>query len=169
MDDPTPTDHNRLGRDPAHSTALDVTALEVVSAYCDAWLAGDAMAVVALYHDDLTLTWPGRHHLAGVHRGREASIEALLALGALADREPVEIVDLLAGRAGAIAVVRERWTRPTADAEAAGGPASIEITRALDYTVIDGRLATCRVFELDQPAIDDWLGEAVHCHTLSGQ
>ncbi|MEO1057200.1 MAG: nuclear transport factor 2 family protein [Actinomycetota bacterium] len=124
----------------------------VVRAYCDAWLAGDVMAVLAMYHDDLTLMWPGRHPLAGTYQGVSTAVEALLALDAATNRVPVEVIDVLGGAHGAVAIVRERWSRGDHD--------SIEVQRALHYTVRDGRLHTCRVFEFDQPSIDDWLAAA---------
>jgi len=31
------------------------------------------------------------------------------------------------------------------------------VTRALDFTVLDDKLHSCRIFEYNQPAIDDWL------------
>ncbi len=123
----------------------------VVRAYCDAWMAGDVMAVLALYHDDLTLMWPGRHRLAGTYEGMAAALDALLELDAATNRVPVEVVDVLDGEHGAAAIVRERWCRDGA---------SIEVLRALHYTVLEGRLRTCRVFECDQPAIDEWLSAA---------
>ena len=132
--------------------------VSVVRRYCEAWMAGDTVTVVATYHDHLTLTWPGRHRLAGTHVGQQASIEALLNLQAATNREPVEIVDVMAGEHGVIAVVRERRGRVRDNGE----PESIEVTRALDFTVRDAKLATCRIFELDQPAIDDWLGADDH-------
>ncbi len=132
--------------------AGSVDPVDVVRTYCDAWLAGDVMAVLALYHEDLTLHWPGRHPWAGTHRGRDASVAALLELGEATGRTPVEVVDVLGGDDGVVAVVRERWSRGDgATAE------TIDLLRALHYTVVDGRLHTCRVFEFDQPAIDDWL------------
>jgi len=132
---------------------VDPSPAEVVRAYCDAWMAGDVVAVVDFYHDDLTLHWPGRHRFAGTYSGQQASIEALLVLQGVTNRQPFEIVDVLASDGGAVAVVRERWSNDSGAAE----PSSIEITRALHFTVLDAKLHTCRIFEFDQPLIDDWL------------
>lgn len=129
-----------------------MNATDVVRAYCDAWSRGDAMGVLSLYHDDLTLEWPGRHALAGVYSGQAAAVDALLELQAITNRSPVELVDVLVGEHSVMAVVRERWI-----AEDDDGSATIEVTRGLDYTVVEGKLHTCRVFEMDQPAIDDWI------------
>ncbi len=129
------------------------TATQVVCNYGEAWAAGDATTVLSLYHQDLTLDWPGRHRLAGVHAGQAAAVEALLDLQAVTNRRPVEIVDVLAGEHSVIMVVRERWTTNPDDPDAA----SIEVSRALDFTVLDGRLRSCRIFEADQPSVDDWI------------
>ncbi len=127
---------------------LDDRAVSVVSGYCDAWLAGDKMSILSFYHPDLTLHWPGRHHLAGVHQGHGPSISALIALQAITNRIPLRIVEVLAGRASVMVVVIERWS--DTDRE-------IELKRGLEFTVRDDKLHTCRLYETDQPAIDDWI------------
>lgn len=127
--------------------------IEVVRAYCDAWVAGDTTTVLSLYHHDLTLHWPGRHRLAGTHVGQEASIEALLALQAATNRVPVEILDVLAGANGVMVTVRERWSGE----DVAGRERTLEHARAFEYTIADGQLRTCRVYETAQHEIDDWL------------
>lgn len=128
-------------------------ATAVVRAYCDAWLAGDTATVLSLYHDDLTLVWPGRHRFAGVHEGQAAAIEALLGLQAATNRRPVEVLDLMTGHAAVMVTVIERWTRDEDEST------SIEITRGLEYTVVDGKLRTCRLYETDQPAVEEWLAD----------
>lgn len=128
-----------------------VAPADVVRTYCDAWMRGDALAVLALYHDELTLEWPGRHRLAGVHTGQAAAIDALLALQAITNRLPLAIIDVLVGAHSVMALVRERWTGDD------GEVASIELVRGLDYTVVDGHLHTCRILESDQRAVDDWI------------
>ena len=126
----------------------------VVKEYCDAWMAGDAMAVVSMYHDDLTLTWPGLHYLAGVHEGQTASIEALLSLQALTNRVPIQIADIAAGERSVVAIAIERWTDPADES------VTLDVRRALEFTVADSKLRTCRIYETDQPAIDEWIARA---------
>lgn len=135
-------------------TTAKATKRSVVEAYCEAWMAGDAMTVLSLYHDDLVLTWPGRHHLAGVHEGQASSIDALLALQALTNRVPIEIVDVLEGERSVMVIVVERWSDEVDPAR------TMNVTRALEYSVVDDKLRTCRIFEADQPAIDDWIENA---------
>lgn len=127
-------------------------ARSVIETYCDAWVAGDVLTVIGLYHDDLALTWPGRNHLAGVHEGQTASVEALLKLQELTGREPIEVVDILQGNDSVIAVVIERWTHPEDAAR------TVDLRRALEFTVIDRKLRTCRIYETDQHLVDEWIG-----------
>ena len=134
---------------------------EVVRAYCNAWMAGDVMAVLTYYHDDLTLEWPGRHRFAGLHVGLQASADALLALQGATDRQPVEIIDVLEGSTTVAATVRERWTRTVDESGNESGAEVLEHTRVLEFTVVDEQLRTCRVFESQQGAIDEWLGTDV--------
>jgi hypothetical protein len=34
---------------------------------------------------------------------------------------------------------------------------TLELDRALEYTVADGLILTCRIYESDQAAVDEWL------------
>jgi uncharacterized protein len=131
------------------ATESNADASAVVRAYCDAWMARDTTTILSLYHRDLNLHWPGRHHLAGVHEGQAASINALLALQTITNRLPIEIVDIMPGRNSVMVIVNERWSNTEVE--------PIELTRALDFTVLEGQLRTCRIFESDQAAVDDWI------------
>lgn len=130
----------------------EMARADVVRRYCDAWLAGVTMGVLSLYHEDLTLIWPGNHPFAGRHVGQQAAIDALLAVQARTNRVPVEVVDVFAGASGAAAAVVERWTRDTDD-----GPEVLEHRRLLQYTVVDQRLHTCELFETVPDEVDAWL------------
>jgi ketosteroid isomerase-like protein len=117
----------------------------VVRAYTDAWLAGDVAAVVDLYHDDLVLHYGGAHALSGDHVGKEAALTALLTIQARTDRVPLEVLDVMSSSDHATAWVRERWT--------VAGEAH-ELTRAMIYRVVDGRLAECWLYDDDQALVD---------------
>lgn len=121
----------------------------VIRRYCDAWLAGDVAALFDAYHDDVVLEWSGRHHLAGTHRGKDAALHALVTLQAATDRKVVQVRDLTVGDRSVVALVTERWTRDGS---------ALDLDRALEYTVADGRILTCRIYETVQDAIDAWLG-----------
>ncbi len=130
--------------------------VEVVRAYCDAWMAGDTVAVLGLYHEDLTLHWSGRHRFAGDHVGRQASIEALLGLQAVTNRVPVEFVEVHEGSMSVAVVVCERWSR---DGDS-GDTEVLEHERCLNFTIQDGQVRSCRIYESAQREIDDWLASA---------
>jgi ketosteroid isomerase-like protein len=104
--------------------------------------------MLACYHDDIALHWFGRGPLAGSHRGKAAALGALAEQGKRARRSLVEIVDVLASDAHAIALVRERLER---DGRA------VELERVLVYRVRDGKLAECWVYDRDQRLVDDLL------------
>jgi ketosteroid isomerase-like protein len=120
----------------------------VVRSYCDAWLAGDVAALFDAYHDDVVLEWPGRHRLAGEHRGKDAALTALITLQASTDRTVLRVHDVAVGERSVVALVAERWTR---------NGVTLELDRALEYTVADGLILSCRIYESDQAAVDEWL------------
>lgn len=117
----------------------------VVRAYTDAWLAGDFMAVLDLYHDDLILHYGGSNSLTGDHVGKDAAITVLLTVQTKTDRVPIEVIDVLESDAHASAWVRERWIVD-------GDP--VELMRLLVYRVADDKLAECWLFDCDQALVD---------------
>lgn len=127
----------------------------IVRRYCDAWQSGDVAALLDAYHDDVVLEWPGRHHLAGTHRGKAAALHALGSLQAATNRTLMQVRDVLVGESSVIATVTELWTREPTDGDPVSG--SLHLDRALEYTVADGRILTCRIYETNQPAVDEWL------------
>ncbi len=129
-------------------TTIGHDEIAVVRSYCDAWLKGDSMVILSHYHQELTLHWPGRHRLGGSHQGLTASINALLALQAITNRTPTRIVDVCAGHQSIIVVVLERWS---------DDDRTVEVKRLLEFTVRDGKLHTCQVYETDQAAVDEWV------------
>ncbi len=142
---------------PAHDGAMS-EPIDVVRAYCNAWLAGDTMTAVGLYHPDLTLLWPGHHRLAGVHEGIDASITALLDLQTITNRRPIEVEQFLVGPDSVMVVVIERWSSDSVDGGREGR--TLELRRILEFTVADDQLRTCRIFESAQAEIDEWIGAA---------
>lgn len=124
---------------------------EIVRSYCDAWVRGDTPAIVGHYHEDLTLRWPGCHRLAGTHRGLDAALTALLELQTSTNRVPERIVDVASGDRSVVVIVDERW---------ADERRSIELRRALEFTVADDQLHSCQIYETDQAAVDAWIGSA---------
>ena len=124
--------------------------LEVVERYCAAWRAGDRGALANLYHDDFTLHYFGRNPLAGDHVGKAAAMRTLMEVGRRTNRKLLEIVDCMAGPHRAVVIAREAFER-------AGQRAELE--RVLVYTIKDGRLHHCWVYDGDQAVVDRFLAD----------
>jgi ketosteroid isomerase-like protein len=137
MESSTPAARNFPAGDPIR---------EAVSRYAAAWLAGDRAGVAASYHEDFTLHYFGGNPLAGVHPGKKASLAVLAEVTRRTNRKLLGIVDVMAGPERGALLVRERFTRDGKTAE---------IERLLVYTVCDGLLRECWVYDQDQ-ALVDW-------------
>ena len=125
---------------------------DVVRRYCDAWMAGDLDHIISAYHDDIVLHWPGRHRLAGDHVGLDAALAALGAAQQRAERQLIEVHDILEGEHGVAVIVTERWTLRDP------GESPVDLKRVLEYRVADGKLRECWIYESDQAAIDHLIG-----------
>jgi ketosteroid isomerase-like protein len=119
-----------------------------VSRYAAAWVAGDQQAMLACYHDDFTLHYFGRNPLAGVHPGKPAALAILAEVTRRTNRKLIGIVDVMAGPERGAVLVRENFSR---DGKAA------EIERLLIYSVRDGLLHHCWVYDQDQALVDEFL------------
>ncbi|QWG25541.1 nuclear transport factor 2 family protein [Bradyrhizobium sediminis] len=121
---------------------------QAVSRYAAAWLAGDRNGVAASYHDDFTLHYFGGNPLAGVHRGKPAALAVLAEVTRRTNRKLLGIVDIMAGPERGALLVREQFNR---DGKAA------EVERLLVYSVRDGLLWQCWVYDQDQALVDSFL------------
>jgi ketosteroid isomerase-like protein len=123
---------------------------EAVTRYATAWLAGDRAGVAACYHDEFTLHYAGQNPLAGTHRGKTAAYAVLAEVTRRTNRKLLDVEDVMAGpRRGAI-LVRELFTRDGRTAE---------VERLLVYSVRDGLLFECWVYERDQAAVDAFFAD----------
>ena len=120
---------------------------EVVKRYADAWVANDVRAVVDSYHDDVVFHYFGASPLAGVHRGKAACLAVLQQVRQKTNRRLVSIRDVLVGERFGLIVAIERFER---------NGASAEIERLLRYTVRDGKLAECWIYDEDQRLVDEY-------------
>lgn len=125
--------------------------LAVVQRYCAAWRAGDSAALAVLYHDEFTLHYFGGSPLAGDHMGKAAALRTLIEFGRRTNRKLVEIVDCTAGPHRAVVIAREAF-------EHAGQRTELE--RILVYTIKDGLLHHCWVYDGDQALVDRFLAGA---------
>lgn len=126
--------------------------MPVIRRYADAWLAGDAVAIVACYHDDFTLHYPGDHALSGMHAGKLAALTVLAQVGKRTNRRPVAIIDVLAGETRGAMIARERWQV---------GDDTAEIERVFVYTVRDGLLVECWLYDADQAVVARFMNREV--------
>jgi ketosteroid isomerase-like protein len=119
-----------------------------VSRYAAAWLAGDLKTILTSYHDDFTLHYFGRNPLSGVHQGKPAALAVLAEVTRRANRKLVGIVDIMAGPERGAILVREIFQR---------NGKTEEMERLLVYSVRDGLLRECWVYDQDQPLVDWFL------------
>lgn len=132
----------------AETAAMSAAANHaILRRYADLWLAGDVPNLIACYHDEMTLHWPGAHPLAGAHRGKPAALQALAALAQRANRQLLAITDVFASNTHGCMLSRERFTR---DGE------SHDLDRTLIFAFKDGKLFECWVHDRD-PALVDYL------------
>jgi uncharacterized protein len=121
--------------------------LTVVRRYADAWVANDVATIIDCYHDEIVFHYFGRSPLAGVHRGKAACLAALKQIRERTQRKLLAVHDVLAGGEYGVLLARERFER--------GGNVA-EVERLLKYTVRDGKLAGCWVYDEDQRLIDEF-------------
>jgi ketosteroid isomerase-like protein len=127
------------------TTSVEIHA--VVKRYADAWVANDLRAIVDSYHDEVVFHYFGRSPLAGTHRGKAACLAILKQVREKTNRRLVSVRDVLAGEHFGVIVAVERFER-------AGAP--VEIERLLRYSVRDGKVAECWIYDEDQRLVDEY-------------
>jgi len=133
--------------------SVDVPRAEIMKLlerYVAAWQAGDLAGLVACYHDDFTLHYFGRNPLAGDHRGRPVALRVLGEVSRRTNRRLVAIVEILAGRRRGMIIAREAFQRDGMKAE---------LDRVLVFTVREGQLHECWVYDSDQEMVDRFLAD----------
>lgn len=123
----------------------------VLDAYANAWARGDLGTIMASYHDDFELTYFGSNPLAGHHVGKAAALAAMGEFSRRTARQFVGIQSVMAGADRGAIIARERFGT---------GDGVMEVDRVLVYTVADGKLRKCWVYDGDQAAIDRLVGPA---------
>jgi uncharacterized protein len=145
--------HDLILQDAAGYMDADVSAREVIGEYLAAMERGDREAAVALYADDVVMHVPGRSSFAGQRRGRDAVVAYLRAALELSPGGvEVELIDLLKGEGDRVALLLHETLH------CARGDRVLR--RANVYTVRDGAIVEVWIFEHDQYALDELLGEA---------
>ena len=125
----------------------------MIGEYLAAMERGDRETAIAFYAEDVIVHVPGRSSFAGERRGREAVLAYLRAALALAPGGvEVELVDLLEGEHGRVALLLRETLH--------GAHSDLVVRRVNVYTVRDGAIVEIGIFEHDQYAIDQVMGEA---------
>jgi uncharacterized protein len=119
----------------------------VIERYADAWQRSDP-AALALYHPQFTVHWFGHNPLSGTHVGADQVRQALGELTRRANRRLVRIVATLAGAERGAIIARESFGT---------GDARVEIDRVLVFTVAEGRLRECWVYDSDPDLVDRYV------------
>jgi uncharacterized protein len=129
-----------------HQTNTDIYT--AVKRYADAWTAGDLRAIVDCYHEEVVFHYFGQSPLAGIHRGKSACLEVLKKVRERTNRKLVSIKDVLSGQHYGVVIAVEAFEQ---------NGTAVEVERILRYTVRDGKLAECWIYDEDQQLIDRYL------------
>lgn len=124
--------------------------LAVAERYAAAWLAGDRAALAACYHDEFTLHYFGNNPFTGDHVGKAAALTTLAKFSQRTGRKLLGIVDVMAGPERATVIARESFDRDGRKAE---------LERVLVYTIKDGKLHECWVYDGDRALVDSFLAD----------
>lgn len=124
--------------------------LAVAKRYAAAWLAGDRAALAGCYHDDFTLHYFGNNPFTGDHVGKAAALTTLAKFSQRTGRKLLGIVDVMAGPERATVIARESFERNGRKAE---------LERVLVYTIKDGKLHECWVYDGDRALVDSFLAD----------
>jgi ketosteroid isomerase-like protein len=125
----------------------------LIEEYVAAWAKGDLETGESYYSDDFVAYQAGHGPLAGEYHGRrdlhERWVEPVLRLtcGRWTVEADPEII--LSGDEGIVIVVHETMERE--------GRGRIETKKLVVYTIQDDKITTCRMYDGDQGAIDDFL------------
>lgn len=119
--------------------------LAAVRRYCEAWSSANFAAFRDCYHDDFMLHYGGNNPFSGDHAGKARALEVLAEVTRRTRRKLLGIVDVMAGAARATVIVRESFEK---------NGKRVELERVLVYTVKDGKLHHCWLFDSDQKTVD---------------
>lgn len=119
--------------------------------YFDAWARGDSDAAEEYWADDFVGFQAGHGVLAGYYHGRkefhDGWIEGTLKLtGGRWKVESAEVI--LAGEDGVV-VIADEWMERD-------GKGRIDTEKLVVYSIRDSKIKTCRMYDGDQGAIDDF-------------
>ncbi|MBS1842787.1 MAG: nuclear transport factor 2 family protein [Actinobacteria bacterium] len=119
--------------------------------YFDAWARGDSAEAEDFWAEDFVGFQAGHGVLAGYYRGRQAFHDGWIqrTLELTGGRWTVERAEvILAGEEGVV-VIADEWMERD-------GKGRIDTEKLVVYTIRDGKILTCRMYDGDQGAIDDF-------------
>jgi uncharacterized protein len=120
----------------------------VVKRYADAWAANDMKSIVDCYHDEVVFHYFGQNPLAGTHRGKPACLAVLKQVREKTNRKLLSIRDVLVGEVFGVIVAVEQFQ---------DNGRAVQLERLLRYTVRDGKLSECWIYDQDQRVVDSIL------------
>ncbi|MGM1063859.1 nuclear transport factor 2 family protein [Saccharothrix sp. Mg75] len=118
--------------------------VELIRQYYRAYASGDTSALAAFFADDIRWTIPGRHPLSGTKSGPDEVLEffgQLAKAGFKAD--PI----FLAADGDWVVDLHRGWSTE---------PEGLDITWALAFRVVDGKIVEAVNFAQDQHAADEY-------------
>jgi uncharacterized protein len=120
----------------------------VVKRYAHAWAANDMKSIVDCYHDEVVFHYFGQNPLAGTHRGKPACLAVLKQVREKTNRKLLSIRDVLVGEVFGVIVAVEQFQ---------DNGRAVQLERLLRYTVRDGKLSECWIYDQDQRVVDSIL------------
>jgi uncharacterized protein len=120
----------------------------VVKRYADAWAANDMKSIVDCSHDEVVFHYFGQNPLAGTHRGKPACLAVLKQVREKTNRKLLSIRDVLVGEVFGVIVAVEQFQ---------DNGRAVQLERLLRYTVRDGKLSECWIYDQDQRVVDSIL------------
>src|SRR5215831_211814 len=133
----------RSGSTNADQSAQQSAAnLAVLQRYVAALRTGSG---AKLYHPEFTTHYFGDNPFAGDHVGKDAAVKTLSEFNRRVNRKILNVVDVLAGSKFAAMITRESFER---------NGERVELERVLVYTVKDGLLEECWVYDRNQRLVD---------------
>jgi uncharacterized protein len=120
----------------------------VVKRYADAWAANDMKSIVDCYHDEVVFHYFGQNPLAGTHRGKPACLAVLKQVREKTNRKLLSIRDVLVGEVFGVIVAVEQFQ---------DNGRAVQLERLLRYSVRDGKLSECWIYDQDQRVVDSIL------------
>jgi uncharacterized protein len=116
-----------------------------ITRYANAWLAGDLMAIVECYDENIVAHYGGTSAFAGDHQGRTRFIEVLLDTSSRARRTLISVDQIHDdGDSGALFVTESIDIEGTIT----------QIKRGLRFRVANNRFVECWLFDQDQHLVD---------------